>query len=267
MRCLLTANPARTGKASRSPAGELRPGVETVFQIMLVEDDPATAGLLVDLLQAEGHQVWHALDAKGARNLLNGIVPDLFILDVVLPDESGLLLCSALRARTDAPILLLSASRRQDDAEIGRRLGANDFIAKPVAGHELVARVAAALRRVAATRQPGAPPRRGPQRIGRLTVDQARCEVTLDGRLLSLTPTEYRLLCILASRPRAVHSRQEMGEQIWGYHDAGVARSLEVHLSGLRRKLETGSSPRPAIVAVRGIGYRLSPSLIGAEGS
>jgi DNA-binding response OmpR family regulator len=236
-----------------------RPRVEPAAEILLVDDDPVTAGLIVDLLQPEGYRVWHAPDAAGARALVGMARPDVVILEIMLPDESGLLLCSELRARWATPIVLLSATRRRSDRLIGLRMGAADFIAKPFSGDELKARVEAALRRAAPGSATASLSSAGVRRIGELVIDQRRCRVALRDREVRLTPTEYRLLGALAGRPDELLSRKELTEQIWGYYDRGVANSLEVHMRRLRAKLNTGSVPAPQLLTVRGYGYKLSP--------
>ena len=231
--------------------------VEAAAEILLVDDDPATAGLVLDLLELEGYRVWHAPDAAGARVLVGKVRPDAVILDIMLPDESGLLLCSELRARWPAPIVLLSATRRRSDRLIGLRLGAADFIAKPFSGDELKASVEAALRRAGPDSATASPCSAGVRRIGELVIDQRRCRVALGNQEVHLTPTEYRLLGALAGRPDELLPRKDLTEQIWGYYDRGVASSLEVHMRRLRAKLNTGSVPAPQLLTVRGYGYKL----------
>jgi DNA-binding response OmpR family regulator len=235
------------------------PRVEAAAEILLVDDDPATARLIVDLLEPEGYRVWQAPDAAGARVLVGKARPDVVILEIMLPDESGLLLCSELRARWPVPILLVSATRRRSDRLIGLRLGAADFIAKPFSGDELKARVEAALHRAGPSSATASPSSTGVRRVGELVIDQRRCRVALGNRELRLTATEYRLLGALAGRPDELLSRKELTEQIWGYYDHGVANSLEVHMRRLRAKLNTGSAPAPQLLTVRGYGYKLSP--------
>ena len=233
--------------------------MEAAAEILLVDDDPAIVQRLVGLLEPEGYRVWHVPDAAGARALIDQVCPDVMILEILLPDESGLLLCSELHARWPAPILLLSATRRRSDRLIGLRLGAADFIAKPFSGDELRASVEAALR-CAGPSPPAAPPScPGARRIGELVIDRRRCRVALGNHELRLTPTEYRLLDALAGRPDELISRQQLTEQIWGYYDRAVANSLEVHMRRLRAKLNTGSMPAPQLLTVRGHGYKLSP--------
>src|SRR5215211_4199299 len=191
----------------------LRPHTETKVgakKILLVEDDQSIADALVELLESEGYRVTHAPDAASAETLLEETRPDLVILDIMLPDTDGLVLCSELRARWPGPILLLSATQRKSDPVIGLRLGADDFIAKPFSTENLLARVEAALRAAPRRDATASLSGEGSCHIGGLVIDRARCQVTLGGLELHLTPTEYRLLCALADRPEEARSRREL---------------------------------------------------------
>ena len=225
--------------------------------ILLVEDDPTVAGMLKDRLEARGYCVWHAESAAEAEAMAGELRLDLIILDLMLPDAHGLVLCAELKEKHAAPVIICSGTKRRDDAALGFKLGADDFVAKPFSVGELEARIEAALRRASPRAAAESPPARGVQRIGELAIDHARCRVTLGGEVLRLTPTEYRLLCALADRPDEVVSRQELAEGVWGYHDSAVGRSLDVHMRRLRAKLDAGAAPPPALVTVRGFGYRL----------
>jgi DNA-binding response OmpR family regulator len=225
--------------------------------ILLVEDDPTVAWLLRQLLEGKGYRVWHVATGAEAEVALDGARPDLILLDLMLPDVHGLVLCADLKARADVPIIICSATRRKEDSVLGLKLGADDFIAKPFSPDDLVARVEAVLRRAAPPRQASSAPPPAQQRIGGLVIDHARCQVTLGGEVVRLTPTEYRLLCVLASRLDEVVSREELAQYVWGYHDRDVARSLDVHMRRLRGKLAAGAVPAPPLVTVRGFGYKL----------
>jgi DNA-binding response OmpR family regulator len=183
------------------------------------------------------------------------------ILDLMLPDTHGLVLCANLKAKVRAPIILCSATKRHEDAALGFKLGADDFIAKPFSIDELLARMEKAMRGDSPpTREPapGEPSSsQGSWCVGELVIDEARCEVTLGGEVLRLTPTEYRLLCALASCADTVISRKELGERIWGYYDPDVGRTLDVHVRRLRAKLDGGTVASPRLVTQRGFGYRL----------
>jgi two-component system, OmpR family, response regulator MtrA len=241
------------------------PGVAT---IMLVEDDPGVAQTLTDALESSGYRVWLAETGVDARTLLEQTHPDLIILDLMLPDVDGLVLCSGLKAIADVPIVICSATPQKRDAILGLKLGADDFIAKPFDIYELEARVEAVLRRTTHSRavEPSAAP---PDhiRIGELVIDRSRRRVTLGSEPIQLTPTEYRLVSALASRPDEILSRDELATLVWGYQDASSGRTIDVHIRRLRVKLSSGPVAAPAIVAVRGFGYKMAPDDAGAQDS
>ena len=232
------------------------PGTTT---IMLVEDDPAVAQTLTDALESSGYRVWLAETGADAKTLLEQTRPDLIILDLMLPDVDGLVLCSGLKAVADIPIVICSATPQRRDAILGLKLGADDFIAKPFDIYELEARLEAVLRRTNHSRaaQPSATP---PDhiRVGELIIDRSRRRVTLGGEPIQLTPTEYRLVSALASRPDEILSRDDLATLVWGYQDASSGRTIDVHIRRLRVKLSQGPVPAPAIVAVRGFGYKMA---------
>ncbi len=225
--------------------------------ILLVEDDAVLASMLMDRLRARGYEVWHAEDGAQAEAIATEIRPDLFILDLMLPDTHGLVLCANLREQSVAPIIICSATKRKEDPTLGFKLGAVDFLAKPFSADELERCIELALhrsRRSAAERLEAATV----QTVGPLTIDHDRRRVTLGDQVLPLTPTEYRLLCLLATHLNAVVSRQELAEHVWGSYDTAIGKSLEAHLRRLRGKLRDGSVPSLVLLAVRGFGYRLT---------
>jgi DNA-binding response OmpR family regulator len=231
--------------------------------ILLVEDDPILAAMLCDRLGARGHSVWHAATGAEAEAIGDAVTPDLIIVDLMLPDANGLVLCSELRQRSDAPIIICTASKRPEDAVVGLKLGADDYVRKPFSTDEFEARIDAALRRPALQGRLPAPAD-SIHTVGTLAIDRARCEVTVDGEPIHLTPTEFRLLCVLAERPNHVVSSTELAQRVWGTHDPGIGRSLQVHIRRMRAKLNAGTGRPPAPVAVRGFGYRLAaPGLDG----
>ena len=225
--------------------------------VLLVEDDLSVALMLTDRLEAKGYSVGHAINGAEAESMVGEIRPDLIILDLMLPDTNGLVLCADLKAKPEVPIIIFSATKRKDDPVVGVKLGADDFVAKPFSVDELLARIETALRRGPQQATTESPHPRGGQRIGELVIDQARCQVALGGGLLRLTPTEYRLLCAVASRPDEVFSREELAKRVWGYHDVGVGLSLDVHMRRLRTKLNAGAVTPPPLVTVRGFGYKI----------
>jgi two-component system response regulator MtrA len=226
---------------------------------MLVEDDPAVAQTLTDALEAGGYRIWLAETGADAKTLLEQSRPDLVILDLMLPDIDGLVLCSGLKSIADIPIIICSATPQKRDAILGLKLGADDFIPKPFDIYELEARVEAVLRRTRQARavEPAAPPDH--IRVGDLVIDRSRRRVTLGGEPIQLTPTEYRLVSALASRPDEILSRDELAQLVWGYQDASSGRTIDVHIRRLRVKLAAGPVPAPPIVAVRGFGYKMAP--------
>ena len=227
--------------------------------ILLVEDDRAVATLLQDALEPRGHRIWHASSADEALLLLDDVGPDVIVLDLMLPDRGGLVLCAELRGRTEAPIIVCSATRRQDDVLLAFRLGAFDFVAKPFKLPELEARIEAARLRGAQRRSayasPSAPPCR--LRIGRLVIDRAARQVQLSGRLVHLTPTEYRLLEVLAEQVGRAISSQSLVEAIWGRDDPTLTASLSTHARRLRAKLRLDQPSGASVATVRGFGYRI----------
>jgi DNA-binding response OmpR family regulator len=258
---------------------DTRAGHDGSARILLVEDDPAVAMTLTDILESEGYDVVHAMNGAAAKAMVDDAQPDLIILDLMLPDTDGLLLCADLKSRTHAPIIICSATNRKRDAVLGFKLGADDFVAKPFHVDELLTRVQAVLRRAAGARRAapqlmtaasgdvpetdtaaGESAQTRSYRIGNLTIDHARRHVTLGDTPIELTPTEYRLVVALASRPEEVLSRQDLAQIVWGYQDASIGRSIDVHLHRLRTKLKeanAGVAP-PQIVSVRGFGYKIT---------
>jgi two-component system response regulator MtrA len=238
--------------------------------IMVVDDDPSAAESLRDLLEFAGFQVVMAASGAEAKRMIEDYHLDLVILDIMLPDMDGLVLCSELRAIADIPIIMCSGTARKRDATLALRLGADDFVWKPYDIYDLEARIEAVLRR--ARQQPEArtpSSDEGPQQyqVGDLTVDRLRRHVTLGTKELQLTPTEYRLLCTLVSRPGDVFSRDELAQRVWGYQDASSGRAIDVHIRRLRVKLDSGAVPPPPIISVRGFGYKIASGEQGLASS
>jgi len=229
--------------------------------ILVVEDDPTVARMLLDALQDADYRVWHAADGQEARAHLEQTDPDLVLLDLMLPDIDGLVLCSLLKSIADVPIVICSASARRSDPVLSLKLGADDFVRKPFEVETLLARIEAVLRR-APPRAVGAPapaPRSTDLRVGELIVEPARRRAALGGEPLSLTPTEFRLVTVLAAHPEAVLTRDQLAQEVWGYADASNGRTIDVHVRRLRIKLSHHGVRGPSIVSVRGMGYLITP--------
>ncbi len=220
-------------------------------RILVVDDERPLVESLRFALHREGYQVAEAFDGVAALELARSQTFDLVILDVMLPGMSGFELCRVLRRDSDVPILLLTARSDEADRVVGLDLGADDYVTKPFSMRELLARVRAALRRRGLQRT-------APLVVGDLQLDPARHEVRCGGRALQLAPKEYDLLEVLLRHAGRVLSRGQLLERVWGYDYEGDERTVDVHVSWLRRKLrEAGSAAR--IEAVRGVGYRLEP--------
>src|SRR5438067_5035606 len=224
--------------------------------ILLVEDDPDIARSLSKALESSGYRVTAVDTGAEARSIIEHVRPDLILLDLMLPDTDGLVLTTALKNLTNAPIIICSARQEQVDRVLGLKLGADDFVAKPFDLDELEARIEAVLRRAQRVRDvPASPPDQ--IRVDELLISQSRGTVSIGGQAVHLTPTEYRLLVALATRPDEVLSRETLGQLVWGYQDLGTGHLIDVHIGRLRLKLRRASNAAPVIVTVRGKGYTL----------
>jgi DNA-binding response OmpR family regulator len=222
--------------------------------ILIVEDDEALGTLLRDVLTTEGYEThvtgsYHEAEAAIAQRR-----PDLILLDIVLPDVSGLIALANLRSRMTIPIVLLSATRRGEDPIIGLKLGADDFIAKPFNTLELTARIQAVLRR--SGRGPASEATR--IRLKELTIDRDRREVWIGDRPLEVTATEFRLLNELATHCNTVVTREQLARALWPENAQPHLRVVDVHIRRLRQKLAGANGAIPTIRTVRGFGYRLT---------
>jgi len=189
--------------------------------ILLVEDDPDIARSLSKALESSGYRVTAVDTGAEARSIIEHVRPDLILLDLMLPDTDGLVLTTTLKTLTNAPIIICSARQEQVDRVLGLKLGADDFVAKPFDLDELEARIEAVLRRASRVREVPTTPA-DQIRVDDLLISQLRGTVTVGGQLVHLTPTEYRLLVALASRPDEVLSRETLGQIVWGYQDLGT---------------------------------------------
>jgi DNA-binding response OmpR family regulator len=229
--------------------------------ILVVEDDDATRTFLADNLTADGFELLVADCAKDGIRLLETKFPDLALIDVGLPDGSGLDLVRRVRdadglaSRVDprTPLLLLSGRDGELDRIRGFERGADDYVCKPFSYPELRGRVGALLRRS------GQRPRTGRVRVGELMIDPASRAVTMRDTRVELSAKEFALLHALAEDPTRVYGKQELLRDVWGYLAAGRTRTLDAHACRLRKKLSP--SPRRWVVNVRGVGYRLTEAL------
>lgn len=216
------------------------------MRILVVEDEDAIADPLVDGLRREGYDVERA--ATGVDALDDSHRPDLVLLDLRLPDIDGLDVCRALRERSTVPIIVVTARGEEPDRVVGLELGADDYVVKPFGVRELIARIRAVMRRTSTQAVEG-----GPMRVGALTVDTRARRARLAERELELTPKEFDLLAALVRDPGAAVSRRRLLEQVWDTTWYGSAKTIDVHVASLRRKLGDAGW----IETVRGVGFRL----------
>ena len=222
--------------------------------ILAVEDEPAIRELLKVNLADAGYDVRTAEDAETARRMLDGELPDLLLLDWMLPGLSGLALAKQLRAdaRTrDLPIIMVTARGEEADRVAGLEAWVDDYVTKPFSPRELKARIKAVLRR----RAPEAA--QEPLAAGPVRLDPSTHRVTVDGRPVHLGPTEFRLLRYLLARPERVHTRAQLLDHVWGDHVYIEERTVDVHIRRLRVALEPYGA-HDLIETVRGAGYRLA---------
>jgi two-component system, OmpR family, alkaline phosphatase synthesis response regulator PhoP len=220
--------------------------------ILVVEDEPRIAGLVRDYLEQAGFAVLTAGDGSGALVLTRTRRPDALVLDLGLPAMDGLDVIRSLRRDSDVPIVILSARGDESDRIAGLELGADDYVVKPFSPKEVVARVRAVLRRADARSSRD-------ERItaGALEIDTARRRVTVDGRAVTLTPTEFELLVTLAREPGRVWTRSQLLDAIHGFSLDTYERAIDGHVRNLRRKLEPDPASPRYVRTVHGVGYAL----------
>jgi DNA-binding response OmpR family regulator len=222
--------------------------------VLLVEDEEEIVGLMRDFLEADGFGVLSAPDGGAAIRAMDGSDVDCVLLDVMLPAESGFDVCRRIRARSDVPVLFLSARDGDSDKLRGLGLGADDYIVKSATPAEVVARVHAVLRRARGGVNGRHP---APLRFGRLEIDLTAREVRVDGRVVRLTTREFDLLRLFVEHPRQVLGRDQLFERLWGPY--GDRSAISVYIRKLRAKLEPDPGTPQLIVTVWGTGYRFDP--------
>ncbi|ARU59992.1 DNA-binding response regulator [Tumebacillus avium] len=226
--------------------------------ILVVDDEETLRGIVRNYLEQEGYAVLEASDGAEALAELRRSAVDLVLLDWMMPGMSGLDVCRKLREFSEVPVIFLTAKTEELDKLLGLELGADDYITKPFSMRELAARIRVVLRRLQkAQGEAVAVPENKEQLVrGRLTVDLARHAALLDGLPVTLTPTEFKLLVTLASAPGRVYSRLQLLEIALGEEYAGYERSIDTHISNLRKKVERDPGQPELIVTVFGVGYK-----------
>lgn len=217
--------------------------------VLVADDEPELAEILRDYLEAEGYAVLRAADGDEVLALFDQHAVDCLILDVMMPGKTGFEVCRLLRAKSDVPVLFLSARREDVDKIRGLGLGGDDYVTKPFSPAEVVARVKAHLRRYRPAQPAGESLTFGP-----LQIDARGARVLLNGRELILAAKEFELLLFLARHSGQLFSREQLYDRVWG--DYGDDRTVTVHINRLRDKIEAEPANPHFIRTVRGLGYR-----------
>jgi DNA-binding response OmpR family regulator len=225
-----------------------------VSSVLFVDDEPAIRDAVSYALRAEGFAVELAGDGEaGLEAALSGR-NDVVVLDLMLPGIPGMEVCRRIRAESPIPIIMLTAKGAELDRVLGLEIGADDYVTKPFSMAELIGRIRATLRRRELDRA-------GPAQkllVGSLELDPMRHEARIHGEVKRLTPSEFKLLLLLAEQPERVFSRREIMQHLWDSEYVGDQRACDIHISNLRQKLEREPSHPERIVTVRGVGYKLA---------
>ena len=225
-------------------------------RVVVVDDEPSVQQVARAYLEKDGYHVFVAGSGDEGLALAERVRPGLIVLDLMLPDRAGEEICREIRGRSDVPILMLTAKASEDERVQGLALGADDYLVKPFSPRELVARVRAILRRTQGGEQPLV------ETIslddGALEIDTVQHDVRRDGKLVELTPNEYKLLVTLARYPGRVYSRFELTNHVQGYEYEGYERTIDAHVKNLRKKIEPDPKQPRYVETVFGTGYRLA---------
>lgn len=218
-------------------------------RILVIEDDQSIAEIVGILLRGEGFEVSYCADGIQALTAFNAVLPDLVLLDLMLPGQDGIDVCRAIRQISGVPIVMLTARSDSQDVVTGLESGADDYIVKPIKNEELLARIRARLRSIET-------PIINEISVGDLVIDIAGHSVKRGETSISLTVLEFKLLLTLAQRPWQVFSRESLLEQVWEYQHSADTRLVNVHVQRLRAKIELDPEHPQVVVTVRGVGYK-----------
>jgi DNA-binding response OmpR family regulator len=222
--------------------------------ILIVEDEPNIAEVVSLYLERADFKVRVAKDGLAAMDILEEKIPDLIVLDIMLPEVDGFAITRWLRERSNVPIIMLTARRDEIDRISGLELGADDYVVKPFSPQELVSRVRAVLRRAGQTKAAGQ--EATPIHAGDLMIEPLSRTATLDGKPLNLTAKEFDMLHLFASRPQQVFTRDQLLDQVWGEVEYIDPSTVTVHVRRLREKIEADPSSPTRLVTVWGVGYK-----------
>jgi DNA-binding response OmpR family regulator len=221
--------------------------------ILVVDDEKTLRETLVEALELEGYKAIPAADGREALIRFRADQPDLVLLDLMLPELSGVEVCRILRAESQVPIIMLTARDGEVDKVVGLELGADDYVTKPFSLRELTARIRAIFRRAEQLADSQVPPPLVD--VGRVQVDLAGHRVLRDGQVVSVKPKAFELLTFFVRNPGQVFTRDQLLERVWGYDYAGETRTVDVHIHWLRAEIEEDPAAPELIQTVRGVGY------------
>jgi two-component system response regulator RegX3 len=225
-----------------------------VSRVLIVDDEPAIRDSVAYALRSDGFEIDEAPDGEsGLRQALSG-KHDVVVLDLMLPGMPGTEVCRRVRAESAIPIVMLTARGAELDRVLGLEIGADDYVTKPFSMAELIGRIRAVLRR----RELDRSGRAETLRVGSLELDPMRHEARVAGEPKRLTPSEFKLLMLLAEQPERVFSRRELMQHLWDSEYVGDQRACDIHISNMRQKLERDPGRPERIVTVRGVGYKLA---------
>jgi two-component system response regulator RegX3 len=226
-----------------------------VSRVLLVDDEPAIVDAVAYALRGAGFEVHGLHDGESALHEVDQGEYDVLILDDKLPGLSGTEVCRRIRARDDIPIIMLTARDSEASRVLGLESGADDYVTKPFSMAELTSRVRSILRRRQLDRDGGSS-----VRLSWLSIDHVRHRAEVDGRRVELTPSEFRLLALLAAQPDRVFSRRELMQHLWETPHVGPRRAADVHVANLRQKIERDPASPERLLTVRGVGYTIAAS-------
>lgn len=226
--------------------------------ILVVDDDEDIRTIITLYLRKEGYKIVTATTGNEAIALLNATEPDLIILDLMLPDIDGIEVCSEIRKTSTVPIIFLSCKAEPCDKSYGLIAGGDDYMSKPFESIELVARIKALLRRSIMVQQGNDQIKDHIITLPNLTIDLSSYVVIANGQEVAMAPKEFQLLVLLAQNPNVVFSNEQLYESIWGFDSLGDYRTVMVHISNIRRKIDREDIKNSYIQTIKGVGYKLT---------
>ncbi len=229
-------------------------------RVLVVDDEVALAGVVARYLEREGFEVTQAHDGPGAVTAARACLPDLVVLDLMLPGFDGIEVCRQLRTFSDAYVIMLTARDEEVDKLVGLSVGADDYVVKPFSPRELIARVRAMLRRPRSAAYSQPPDNAQIIEVGDLTIDPAARQASVKGVPMELTRTEFDLLAAMAARPRTAFTRRQLIEAVWGQDWYGDEHVVDVHVGHLRKKIADDANQPTVIRTIRGVGYGMAGS-------